>query len=211
MALLATRAHLSLAREGQALLEQKRDALLREVYREVGDVEADRGELDTAAAAAAAALTESQVGYGWEAVEAAAAVAGRRSVRVTPSTVMGVPVPIVTQGAGGSAVGRRGRSVEAGGPAVELAAERFEAELAVAVRLATTEARLRRLAREIRRTSRRVNALRFRLVPALEAEVRALAFTLEEREREDRFRLRRVKAGRRSRPPSSLPADPATR
>ncbi len=61
------------------------------------------------------------------------------------------------------------------------------------------EARVRRLAAEIRRTSSRVSALRTRVVPALEAEVRAIALALEQREREDRFRLKRVKAARERR------------
>ena len=38
--------------------------------------------------------------------------------------------------------------------------------------------------------------LRTRVIPALESETRIIAFTLEQREREDRFRLKRVKAAR---------------
>ena len=74
----------------------------------------------------------------------------------------------------------RGRALEATGPAVELAAERFEEELSIAIRVASLEARARRLAREIRRTSSRVNALRTRVVPDLEAETRAIEFALEQ-------------------------------
>ena len=50
-----------------------------------------------------------------------------------------------------------------------------------------------------RRTSSRVNALRTRVVPGLESETRAIALVLEQREREDRFRLKRVKETRRRR------------
>jgi len=55
-------------------------------------------------------------------------------------------------------------------------------------------ARIRRLAREIRRTNSRVSALRSRMVPGLLAETRAIAFALEPRELEDRYRFKRVKA-----------------
>jgi vacuolar-type H+-ATPase subunit D/Vma8 len=41
-----------------------------------------------------------------------------------------------------------------------------------------------------------VNALRTRIVPGLEAETRAIRLALEQHEREDRFRLKRVKAHR---------------
>lgn len=201
MELLAGRAQLMLARQGQELLEQKRDALLREFYREVEIVFAAHEELEGAAGAARLALDAARVRVGAEAVaSAAAASAGDVSLRVDWSTVMGVPVPVVAPRRFVRTPGDRGRAMEASGPAIELAAERFEAELAVAVRLATVEARVRRLAREIRRTSSRANALRTRVVPALAAETRATAFALEQREREDRFRLKRVKAARRTLP-----------
>jgi V/A-type H+-transporting ATPase subunit D len=197
MALLAARAQLLLARQGQELLEQKRDALLREFHREVDIVFAAHAELEGAASAARLALDRARVRVGSETV-AAAAICSVRDValQVDWSTVMGVSVPVVAPRRFVRAPGDRGRAIEGSGPAVELAAERFEAELAVAVRLATMEARVRRLAREIRRTSRRANALRTRVVPSLVAETRAAALALQQREREDRFRLKRMKSMR---------------
>src|SRR5512143_2623611 len=197
MALLAARAQLQLARQGQELLEQKRDALLREFHREVEIVFAAHEELEGAAGAARLALDGARVRLGSEAVASAAAASVRDvSLQVDWSTVMGVPVPVVAPRRFVRTPGDRGRAIDASGPVIELAAERFETELAVAVRLATVEARVRRLAREIRRTSRRANALRTRVVPALVAETRASALSLEQREREDRFRLKRVKSMR---------------
>jgi V/A-type H+-transporting ATPase subunit D len=125
---------------------------------------------------------------------AAAGAAGDILIRVESQSVMGVPIPVIAPRDLVRDPDARGRALEATGPAVELAAERFEEELSVAIRIASMEARARRLAREIRRTSSRVNALRTRVIPGLEAETRAIAFALEQREREDRFRLKRVKA-----------------
>ena len=125
---------------------------------------------------------------------AAAAAAGDILVHVESHMVMGVPVPVIAPRDLVRDPDARGRALEASGPAVELAAERFEEELSVAIRVASMEARARRLAREIRRTSSRVSALRTRVVPGLEAETRAIAFALEQRERDDRFRMKRVKA-----------------
>jgi V/A-type H+-transporting ATPase subunit D len=53
--------------------------------------------------------------------------------------------------------------------------------------------RVRRLAEEIGRTTRRVNALDNVLLPRLAAELGYIQMVLEEREREDLFRLKRVK------------------
>lgn len=199
MALLAARSQLALARQGQELLEQKRDALLEEFYRDVGVVFAAHEELAGVAGAARFALDAARVRGGSDAVASAAvAASGTVSIDVEWSTVMGVPVPVVIPRPLAHAPADRGRAIEASGPALELAAERFETELAVAIRVATIEARVRRLAREIRRTSSRVNALRTRVVPVLAADIRATTLALEHREREDRFRLKRVKARRAS-------------
>ncbi len=211
MELLAVRARLGLARIGQRVLEQKRDALLRELYREVRVVTAAHAELEAAAATARMSLEEARVwlGEGTVAAAAAAAAAGR-SVVVEPARVMGIPVPIVEARSLVRRPSERGRAVAVSGPALELAAIRFEETLTIAIRVATLEVRVRRLAREIRRTSARVNALRTRVVPVLEAELRAIAFALEQREREDRYRLKRVKSlGRRRRSRGGLRTRPS--
>lgn len=202
MALLAGRAQLALARQGHDLLEQKRDALLRELYREVRVVNAAHEELEAAMSAARFALEEARVRLGAEAIAAAAAAATDDiNVDVEAVTVMGVSAPAITPRNLVRPVRLRGRAVEASGPVLELVAERNEQALTVALRVATLEARVRRLAREVRRTTTRVNALQTRVIPDLETETRGIALALEQREREDRFRLKRVKAHRaRGRP-----------
>ncbi len=197
MALLAARAQLALADQGRELLEEKRDALLREFYREVRTVYVAHEELEAAAGAARLALETARVRLGAEPVAAAASAArGEIAVEVESASVMGVPVPAVAPRDLVRSVDARDRCDELSGPTIELVAERFEEELTIAIRLATVEARVRRLAREIRRTSSRVNALRTRVIPDLQAETVAIAFALEQREREDRFRLKRVKQRR---------------
>ena len=61
------------------------------------------------------------------------------------------------------------------------------------IELADREMRLRRLAEEIGRTTRRVNALENILIPRLQTQLDYIQMILEEREREDLFRLKRVK------------------
>ena len=197
MALLAGRSRLALAEQGRRLLEDKRDALLRELHREIRTAVAARRELDAAAAEARLALETARVRHGPGTLAAAAAGAeGEIGVEVRFTTVMGVPVPAVATRSLVRPADTRGRDPLASGPALEAAAERFEEELTIALRVAAMEARVLRLAREIRRTSSRVNALRTAVIPALEAETAAIELTLEQREREDRFRLKLVKRRR---------------
>ena len=60
--------------------------------------------------------------------------------------------------------------------------------------VAALELSVRRLANEIARTTRRMNALEHVVVPRLEAERARIALVLEEREMEDRVRLRRMRS-----------------
>ncbi len=70
----------------------------------------------------------------------------------------------------------------------------FEAELETLLEVANRELRLRRLAEAIRQTTRRVNALDHILIPRLRSQLRTIELSLAEREREDVYRLKRVKA-----------------
>lgn len=197
MELLAVRSRLALAKQGRELLEQKRDALMLEFYREVRTVYAAHVELETAAGAARHALEEARVLLGTDTVSAAAAdVVGGVNVDVEVVTVMGVHVPAVSSRELVRTPAARGRAPAVSGPALEMAAEAYEHEVTVAVKVASMEARARRLAREIRRTSSRVNALRTRVIPHLEAETKAISQALEQHERDDHFRLKRVKSRR---------------
>ncbi len=76
---------------------------------------------------------------------------------------------------------------------VEETAEAFERILTQALQIAVHETRLRRLGEEIRRTSSRVNALEQVLIPGLRLDAAEIAGVLEERSREETFRLKRLK------------------
>jgi V/A-type H+-transporting ATPase subunit D len=55
---------------------------------------------------------------------------------------------------------------------------------------------IRRLGEALAQTSRQVNTLERRLAPALRGAVTAIRRTLDEREREERLRLKRMKPSR---------------
>jgi len=60
--------------------------------------------------------------------------------------------------------------------------------------LARTEDALRAIGREIRVTKRRVNALDYILIPRLRSTIKLLQMKFDEREREEKARLKRVKS-----------------
>ncbi|HET6947590.1 MAG TPA: V-type ATP synthase subunit D, partial [bacterium] len=59
--------------------------------------------------------------------------------------------------------------------------------------VAATEIRLRKIGEEIKKTTRRVNALEQVVIPRLRGEIRFITAVLEQRAREDIFRLKRIK------------------
>jgi len=194
MELLARKAQLSLASQGRDLLEQKRTALLKEFLR-MADTAMERSDvLQFAAANARHALARAEATAGAEAVRSAAlASRAELPLQVTTASVMGVKVPHIEQKRVARSMLGRGYSIAGTSITIDEAASAFESEVEAIIELAEMELRLTRLAAEIQRTSRRLNALDHFLIPRLEAERDFIQMALDERERADHFRLKLVK------------------
>lgn len=197
MELLARKAQLTLARQGEELLEQKRAALMRE-FLEVADRALAHSEtLRQAASEARYALARAEAVTGREALHSTAmATRGEVNLDVRSVNVMGVSVPSVEQKPVERSALGRGYALSGTSVTIDEAAAAFEGELNCLIQLAQSELRLKRLAVEIQRTSRRVNALERVLIPRLEAERETIQMALDEQERADHFRLKRVKHAR---------------
>lgn len=191
---LAKKKQIVLARQGRDLLKQKRDALLKELMRTAEQVVGSSDELERIVGESVAALALAEALDGPEAVRSAAfAAQGQVSVAVTVTNVMGVLTPVIEQKSVVRGALDRGYNLTSVSSRIEAVAEVFEHQLDLIIELAASEMRLRRLAEEIGRTTRRVNALDSVLIPRLEAQRSYVQMVLEEREREDLFRLKRVK------------------
>ncbi len=194
MELLARKAQIALARQGRDLLEQKRSALLKEFMRTADTALERSNALQSFAMQASQCLARAIAMAGTEAVRAAA-LASRNGIRleVTPRSVMGVKVPHIEQKGVLRSFLQRGYSIVGTSTVIDEAASAFEHEVEAMIQLAEIELRLLRLGDEIRRTSRRLNALEHFLIPQLVAEMKFIQMALDERERADHFRLKLVK------------------
>lgn len=76
---------------------------------------------------------------------------------------------------------------------VDHTADEFEKCLEAIVELAELQTSLEILGREINRTKRIVNALEYMIIPSFEATIKFLSMKFEERDREEKSRLKRVK------------------
>jgi V/A-type H+-transporting ATPase subunit D len=198
--LLARRARLDLARRGRVLLEEKRDQLMSEFRKAAVVVLEEAVELDEISADARHALALAEVVETPELVRSAAEAA-HREIRLSarPNVVAGVHIAEIEFEPVGR--GRFARGLPAGGGTshIDLAADEYEAVVEQLLRLAAYEVRLRRLSEEIGTTNRRVNALATFVIPQLEKETRLILSRLEERERQEIYRLKRIKERKGSR------------
>jgi V/A-type H+-transporting ATPase subunit D len=192
--LLAKRKQIALARQSRELLQEKRAALLKEFMRTAEQVMIGGDELERSVGESLVALALAEAIDGPEAVRSAAfAAGGQVMLAVSGANIMGVPVPVIEQRTVARGPLDRGYSLPGVSSRIDGAAEAFENQVDLIIELATTEMRLRRLAEEVGRTTRRVNALDNVLIPRLEEERNYVEMVLEERAREDLFRLKRVK------------------
>lgn len=194
MELLGVKAQIGLAEQGRDLLKEKRNALMKEFMKIVETVMTGSDDLEQSAMDARRALARAEALDGAEAVQSAAfAAQGELTLSVEGAFVMGVPVPVIEKKSASRALIDRGYSLSGTSARIDETADKFEEEVDLLIELASSELRLRRLADEIRKTSRRVNALENILIPRLHSRKAYIEMVLEERAREDLFRLKTVK------------------
>lgn len=192
--LLFRRNQIVLAEQGRDLLKKKRDALLMEFMKIMDEVLSSSEKLDECAQEANFALAVAKAVDGVVALKSVAlATKGEVLIDISGSQVMGVPIPEVVKKSITRSLLSRGYSITGVSSRIDAVAEKFERELDVVIEIAAIETKLRRLGAEIQKTRRRVNALDQVVLPALRDQVRTIQMALEERSREDMFRLKKVK------------------
>jgi V/A-type H+-transporting ATPase subunit D len=195
MELMKKKAQIKLAEQGRDLLREKMDALIREFFRILSTVSESRDELEQVSRSADLSLMIAQAVDDPVALESAS-FATRRSITVDISgrNIMGVPVPVIEKKRVSKSLLERGYGIISTSARIDETAERFEAELDLLIKLAEIETAMRRLGAEIQMNRRRVNALEQILIPELKGQARYIKNAIEEREREDLFRLKKVKS-----------------
>lgn len=198
MGLLDVRARRGVAQKGARLLRAKREVLAGEIWRIMREVIEGRARLDEALREAAKALALARALDGEEVLDSLALAAGREvPIHVSLRRVWGLPTAAVSSPPLVRAADQRGTSASSWGPSGVEAARRHEEALDVLLRSASRELLLARLGEEIHETSRRINGLEQLVLPALRQEAARVEAALEERDREDAVRRKRLRARRR--------------
>jgi V/A-type H+-transporting ATPase subunit D len=183
--------------KGAAMLEKKRDALVIQLFARVRPTIDARRRVEQQAALAYRALVDALAAAGRS--DLAALAWPSRDLRVdllnhgkpagTAAADRFAPPPALVRGAAARAV-VPGQS----DPAAEKAAEAFERLLELVLATAPEESAIRRLGRALAHTVRQVNVLEQRVAVDLGHALVRVRRTLDEREREESVRLRRIAA-----------------
>ncbi len=193
--LLERKQQITLAQQGMDLLKQKRDALLIEFMSVMDETLRLSNDLQRTVSEAQYSLAIAKAVDGVVSVRSAAmATRGEITIDMTGTKIMGVSVPVVTKGESPVRTSfTRGYAITGVSSRIDETADKFERILDVIIEYADIETRLKRLGEEIQKTNRRVNALEQITVPALKEQVAYIRQALDERAREDNFRLKKVK------------------
>jgi len=180
---LAISRELAFALEGYDLLDQKRQILMLELMQHIEGAKRDQADSDEILAQAHRALREAATRVGSQRLARdALAVPVTKSVSVSEHRVMGIGVPQVkTEQPGEPAPAF---SFADGTIKADEVVSAFSRALEAVSRLAQTQNAVFRLARELRKTQRRVNALDKIFIPDRRETLNYISATLEERERE---------------------------
>ena len=193
--LIATRRRIKLSISGHKLLKMKRDGLIIEFFELLPKVKDMRSQLVELYTVADKKLAVAMVADGKSALRSAAnCVRTPPQVELSEYNIMGVVVPKIKVSTIQKSVEERGYGLIGTSVRIDESVHAFEKLAEKVLEAAELETTMKKLLDEIESTKRRVNALEFKIIPQLEEVAAYITLRLEELERENVFRLKRIKA-----------------
>lgn len=189
---LKVKDELNFAKQGYELLDQKRNILVMELLNLVDQTESYQRKVEKALSLAYRNLEEAVLRMGKRRVTSLSeAINVQSEIRLSKRKVMGVLLPVVNTDFSGegpffSPVGTSSY--------VDEGIRLFQEALKEMGHLAELKISIMRLAREVKKTIRKVNALEKIAIPDLEENLALITSRLEEQERENLMLLKSVKA-----------------
>lgn len=193
MELLTLRKRRKIAERGRDLLREKLDALMIEFFQFVREINALRAKAHDLLARSYGSFVEAQMAMGYtKLAQSSIGVEDRFEIESKSRNIIGVTIPYIQvnlRPLAGFPYDAYDTSVTLDDATLKMA----EAIKAIA-ELSSAEAAVKKLAEAIASTKRRVNSLEYVVIPRMIATIRYIEMHLEEAEREDFFRLKRIKS-----------------
>jgi len=193
--LLEVTRKIRLTKNGHKILKLKRDGLILEFFNILDQAKDLRQEIAKQYVQAREKIAIAGAVDGVIAVRSAAyALTVHPEIQLRSRNLMGVVVPEIKSSRIVAPLDERGYGIIGTSPRIDEAADAYEKLVETVVKAAELETTMKKLLEEIERTKRRVNALEFKVLPELEEIERFIRFRLEEMERDNIFRLKRIKS-----------------
>lgn len=192
MELLTLRRRRNIAERGRDLLREKLDALMIEFFQFVREITALRAKAQEQLGRAYDNFVEAQMAMGYMKLEQiSVGVEDRFLIEPKSRNIIGVTIPHVQVGV--KPLKEFPYNVYDTSIKLDTATLSMAEAIKAIAELSSAEAALMKLAEAIAATKRRVNSLEYIVIPRLVSTIRYIEMHLEEAEREDFFRLKRIK------------------
>ena len=189
--LLRTKDNLNLSRTGYNLIDKKRTVLIKEMMQQIEKAKEIQSDVKELFEKAYDVLQEANITMGVRQVQdIALSIDKAEHFDITYKSIMGLDVPTVKYE---KPVLRPHYSMYMTGEAIDEAIMIFQKIKSLTYRLAETENTVYKLSIEIKKNQKRANALEKMQIPNLEETVKYISESLEEKEREDFYRLKKIK------------------
>jgi V/A-type H+-transporting ATPase subunit D len=195
MELLKIKKRVKLADKGHKLLKEKRDALISEFMAVIKLYKDAKHQVEESLRIAFHNLLITEVSLGPRDIAQISNTTLREiDVEYAIKHIMGVSIPVMKVESVVRKVHERGYGLASTTARLDDAARTFEVAVGSIVKLAEVEESVRRIAEEVEKTKRRVNALEYIVIPRLKATIKHIEMRMEEIERESFLRLKKIKA-----------------
>ncbi len=186
---------IQLSERGYKILKMKRDGLILEFFKVLADAKDTRGGLLKKYEHAVKMMAVANTVEGAIGVKAAAfSVKEVPEITLKSKNIMGVIVPQIESSKVKKSLVDRGYGVLGTSTVIDETASSFEDLVESIIESAEIETTMKRLLDEIEKTKRRVNALEYKVIPELTAARDFIKMRLDEMEREELFRMKKIKA-----------------
>ena len=186
---------IKLAKSGHSLLKKKRDGLILEFFEILKNAKSMRSELAALYTDGQKKINITRTLYTDLKLRSLAhAMHDTPTIKLETKNIMGVSVPKIESSQIEKTIKDRKIGILGSTAAIDEGILAYEKLVDKILQVAEIETAIKRLLSEIEKTKRRVNALEFSVIPKMEETKTFIKFRLEEMERENIFRLKRVKA-----------------
>ena len=190
--LLKLKKRMKIAQEGYDLLDEKREVMIMELMRNIRGFKEMEEEITRKLQEAYHSLEKAVVSTGKQKIANFAKGGEEPSVDVRMRSVMGIPVPELRVDVPESKVQV---SLDSTDEYFDEALVKFRGLIDLLAKWAAKEVLIWRLGSEISKTQKRVNALEKIFIPEYKRDISKIEETLEDEEREEFFRVKRLSRG----------------